>query len=216
MIQEIKTKLTGRPEAEAKKKGFTLTEIAIVLGIIGIILGSIWVAAAAVYNNLRVSHANTEFLQLVQGIRGLYATQTSTAGLNNQQVICSNAEPSDMAYLNCAGAGAATGLNSPWPGTATVVVAPSTDAANAGFTVSMTNVPPPACISLLTALGGTNRDPGLFAAEGGAAFAAGVGGTASTAAGVANNAPITPAIAQVACGTGTAPGLVLFGFNLKS
>ena len=43
-----------------RRRGFTLTEIAIVLGIVGLILGAIWVAAAAVYNNLRVSHADTE------------------------------------------------------------------------------------------------------------------------------------------------------------
>src|ERR1700740_210314 len=74
MIAEIKTGITYRSEAGARKRGFTLTEIAIVLGIIGLILGAIWVAAAAVYNNMRTSKATTEILTAVQNVRALYAT----------------------------------------------------------------------------------------------------------------------------------------------
>src|ERR1700685_3788359 len=61
-----------------KKRGFTLTEIAIVLGIIGLILGAIWVAAAAVYTNMRVARSSQELLQITQAVRSLYATSTTT------------------------------------------------------------------------------------------------------------------------------------------
>ena len=53
-----------------------LREVAIVLAIIGLILGD-RVAAAAVYNDMRVSTANTEFLQITQAIRALYATSST-------------------------------------------------------------------------------------------------------------------------------------------
>src|SRR5580698_8781109 len=80
-----------------RRRGFTLTEIAIVLGIVGLILGAIWVAAAAVYNNLRISHANTQILQTAQAIRTLYATQnTVTAGDITPSIITAGAVPKDM------------------------------------------------------------------------------------------------------------------------
>src|ERR1700744_4410532 len=72
----MKTALAHRAH-KARRRGFTLTEIAIVLGIVGLILGAIWVAAAAVYNNLRTSHANTEIIQVAQGVRTLMTTSNT-------------------------------------------------------------------------------------------------------------------------------------------
>ena len=56
----------------ARKRGFTLTEIAIVLGVIGTILGAIWSAASHVSNNQEANKANTQILGIVQSIRSLY------------------------------------------------------------------------------------------------------------------------------------------------
>ncbi len=61
-----------------KPRGFTLTEIAIVLGILGIILGAIWTAAATVYANYHVSKAATETLAIVQNFKGLYGNSALT------------------------------------------------------------------------------------------------------------------------------------------
>src|SRR3984957_16106234 len=66
-----------------RRRGFTLTEIAIVLGIIGLILGAIWVAAAAVYNNMRTSKTTTELLDVAQNLRGMYATAGTVDPLAN-------------------------------------------------------------------------------------------------------------------------------------
>src|SRR5882762_1552401 len=75
MIISMRKRLAvGSASREQEKRGFTLTEIAIVLGIVGLILGAIWVAAAAVYSNLRTSKATTELLNIVQNVRALYAT----------------------------------------------------------------------------------------------------------------------------------------------
>ncbi len=57
-----------------KTRGFTLTEAAIVLGIVGLILGAIWVAAAAVYENMRTNRANEQILKVAQAVRSLYAS----------------------------------------------------------------------------------------------------------------------------------------------
>ena len=139
---------------EAKKRGFTLTEIAIVLGIVGLILGAIWVAAAAVYNNLRVTHANTAILQTVQGIRALYATTntiTPVASDVTAALITAGVIPKDL--------GTAAPLTDPWPSGVTNV---ESNAAGDGFQVAMTQVPQAACINLLVLVNGTNGDPGPF------------------------------------------------------
>ena len=58
-----------------ERRGFTLTELAIVLGIIGLILGAIWTAAAKVYANNRVTKGVNEVLALVSGVRGTYGSR---------------------------------------------------------------------------------------------------------------------------------------------
>lgn len=197
----------------APKRGFTLTEIAIVLGIIGLILGAIWVAAAAVYNNLRVSKANTAVLQIAQGVRSLYATSNNIGGnpfaadltpvMVNAGVI-----PSDL--INGAGA------NSVWPGGITAVSANA--ATDTAFTVKMTNIPRAACISLLTTVGGTNRDQGLVAVGATAASnpiqALGAAAGAALPLAAAQVAVITPALATVACNSANA-NIVGFEFSIK-
>jgi prepilin-type N-terminal cleavage/methylation domain-containing protein len=194
------------------KKGFTLTEIAIVLGIIGLILGAIWTAAASVYANQRLTHTNTAILGVAQGIRSLYSTSSSTgyaaATLITPAMVSAGIIPTDLA--------AGTG---PFPGGSMGVSATSD---GLGFVVSVTAVPQSACINLLTMLGGESRDPGLYAASA-VATAAPAAGDASTT-GSPLTAPITPAVA-IAAASGTAPDTiggctnplnkVKFGFTVK-
>lgn len=175
----------------APKRGFTLTEIAIVLGIIGLILGAIWVAAAAVYNNLRTSKAVTATLQTAQAVRALYAT-SNTTGLTvatdlTATMVSSGVIPADLS------------VSGPFPNGAFGVVGTSD---GRGFVIVMTAVPQSNCIALLTQIAGTSRDPGLYnaSAVASAAIAAGDASTTGT--------PTTVAIAPTtmsAAVTGTAP-----------
>ena len=206
MTIDVTTHTAGSPVAQKRKKGFTLTEIAIVLGIIGLILGAIWTAAAAVYNNQRVAHANTAILQLVQGIRTLYANSSSAAGLTTANLITARAVPSDL--VNAAG----TGLVGPWPNSTLAVYIPVT---NDSFTIQMTNVPQGACSSLILAVSGNGRDPGLFAVRSTTAIAPIAAAVATTAAPTASSlaSPPTAANAAAACSGATNP--LDFGFSLK-
>jgi prepilin-type N-terminal cleavage/methylation domain-containing protein len=196
------------PAHEKKKRGFTLTEIAIVLGIIGLILGAIWVAAAAVYNNLRVSHANTAVLQTAQAVRALYSTSQTmgTAGDITSQVIAAGAIPSDLVT--------GTTAIGPWPGSVLYVLTAA--ASDTAFTVQITNVPKAACINLINAVSGTNRDPGLTAIGATTATApisATVAAAALTLATTQVAAPTT-ANAVAACSATVNP--VAFEFALKT
>ncbi len=211
--------MTRNPSAHARteqhKKGFTLTEIAIVLGIIGLILGAIWVAAAGVYNNQRVNNANTAVLQITQGVRSLYATSSTTGYAAATDItaalITANAVPTNLVN-------GAT-LSGPFPGGASGVIATSD---GMGFVIVMSGVSQSNCISVLTNIGGTSRDPGLFKADAVANAAPATGDATTTGTGLTT--AVTPGIAAVAA-VGAAPSTyggctntsnkVRFGFTLK-
>jgi len=193
-----------------RRRGFTLTEIAIVLGIVGLILGAIWVAAAAVYNNLRTSHANTQILQTAQALRTLYATQnTITAGDQRQAAITAGAVPSDMVNLNVA----PPTLINPWGGNMWIEGANN----SVGFEIQMNHVPQAACINLVSTIGGVSRDPGLYLAQAQADAAAFVAAGPTAPPLVAAVQPTTVAPpAGTGCDANKANlNLVRFGFNLK-
>ncbi|MER2520096.1 MAG: type 4 pilus major pilin [Bdellovibrionales bacterium] len=142
------------------RRGFTLTEIAIVLGIIGLILGAIWAAASAVYNNMRSSRAQQEILTVAQNIRAMYATQSALdTSATNDTYISAGVFPSDSTVEDAAGGGASGKVaKNPWGGNL-IVQANSGDSSQ--FDVIMEYVPQNACITLATSTTGTGRDSGL-------------------------------------------------------
>ena len=62
------------------KRGFNLVEAAIVLGVVGLVIGGIWVAAASVQENLRLSRAQRDILSIISNLRGLYSNMPFTWG----------------------------------------------------------------------------------------------------------------------------------------
>src|ERR1700722_3675736 len=79
MIKHVSTTCANEPASHKRKRGFTLTEIAIVLGIIGLILGAIWGAASAVYSNKKTADAEQGIIATVQAVRSLFAASNNTA-----------------------------------------------------------------------------------------------------------------------------------------
>ncbi|MDX2027967.1 MAG: type 4 pilus major pilin, partial [Alphaproteobacteria bacterium] len=133
----------------AATRGFTLTEIAIVLGIIGLILGAIWVAAAAVYSNMRTSKATTQLLQVTQAVRALYSTSSVTgAGAGNVNItadlIRAGVFPNDTVDIT-----AGTVTNS-FGGSIFVSSSTITTGGDA-FSVLFSGVPQSGCIAMLVA-----------------------------------------------------------------
>ena len=62
------------------KKGFTLTEIAIVLGIIGIILAAVWSAASGVYLSTNATKFQEQIGQYLFAVRNYCTSNTCAAG----------------------------------------------------------------------------------------------------------------------------------------
>jgi prepilin-type N-terminal cleavage/methylation domain-containing protein len=189
----------------ASKRGFTLTEIAIVLGIIGIILGAIWVAASAVYSNMRVSAGNRELLQITQAMRALYATSSTVASDADMPIPATglgNAGDPGATYIR-AGVFPADALDSGVPSTAAATVNPwngtiaikaeNHPANSDSFSVTFDNIPPGACISMLTASSGQGRDPGMYNAA---------GCQAGNKCVTVNTLPLSPAAAEGQCDVG--------------
>ncbi len=194
------------------RKGFTLTEIAIVLGIMGLILGAIWTAASSVYTNQRTAHAQTAILQIAQGIRSLYAASANTGYA--QELITNQMNNAGVIPADLKG-----GTSGPFPNGTTGIISTGD---GLGFVVAMTSVPQQNCINLLMGLAGDTKDPGLYkavavadgaiAAEDADALAGTpLGSTVITMANAINAAPV----GQVGgCGVG-ALTKVRFGFTVR-
>jgi prepilin-type N-terminal cleavage/methylation domain-containing protein len=74
------TQKVSHAACQKRKRGFTLTEIAIVLGIIGLILGAIWGAASAVYANKKVADTEQGITAAAAAVRSLYASANGNTG----------------------------------------------------------------------------------------------------------------------------------------
>ena len=181
------------------KRGFTLTEAAIVLGIVGLILGAIWVAAAAVYNNLRVTTTSNQLLQIVQSIRSMHATQqTVDSAINALLVAKAGGIPKDMLDVPTN----PTTVTDVWAGAVTIAAATSV-VANDSFSVAFSRVPQGPCADLLVRNTGSGRDSGLI----------GAGNAASNS----TTFPLGLSTAVTACGVTTTSGNdVVFTFRLKT
>jgi prepilin-type N-terminal cleavage/methylation domain-containing protein len=144
-------------ENQKARKGFTLVEASIVLGIMGLILAAVWVAAGTVYKNQRVASASTYLLQIAQAVRNMYSgNQVLATDTTLSQWIAAGAIPKDAVVNN-------TATSNPWGGETNVTVSDTTT-----FSVLFTKVPKAACIDLLMRNTGSGRDTGLQVAGVGA------------------------------------------------
>jgi len=182
-------------------RGFTLTEAAIVLGIVGLILGAIWVAAASVYANLRVKQTSEQLIQIAQAIRALHATNTTIPAATTMiQLARAGAIPKDM--LN--DATNPTIVTNIWGGVMTASdVRTTVGAAGDGFVITFPAVPQQACVDLAVRNSGQGRDAGLV----------GIANAAATTTAF----PLSTADAIAICGNTTAVGNTLaFTFRLRA
>jgi hypothetical protein len=131
------------------KKAFSLIEAAVVLGIIGLVIGGIWVAAASVQAANKRDDAARAILQIVPIVRNLFKGFEITSDLDiTAAVFRSHTIPGT--YID-EGAGV---VRNPWGGTITLALVISNgDPTQVG--INMTDVPKAACIEITS----RNTDP---------------------------------------------------------
>ena len=143
------------------KQGFTLTEIAIVLGIMGIVLAGLWMAAASVSEKRKTQDAAEMVLQIADNVKNLYEGHASAGAPSFAQQVQTGLFPKTA--LNAAG----TATINPWGGTYALSFT-----AGSLYGVSVTVAMPAgmqaaqsreACISLLTRLKPTGPAQGMVA-----------------------------------------------------
>ena len=118
--------------------GFTLTETAIVLGIIGLILGAIWVGTEKIYINFRVNSGIRLVRQVDASLHSMYGINQipSPYGDITDALIGSKAFPADL--IN------GTVVENPWGATftsSTYGVKVYTDSASQ-YTIILPSAPP--------------------------------------------------------------------------
>ncbi len=206
-----------KPFMPANARGFTITEIALVLGIIGLILGAIWAAAYSVYSHYRVDTAHKVIVQTVRGVRTLYMPAGSMGSSGSSLDITSALITAKMMPDNVVNGEVTSG---PFAGGGIGVVATSD---GKGFVVVLTHVSRSACVDLLALVGGDGRDSSLYKAD--AVNDAAVQTSDATTVGTPLITAVAPGIA-LAPMAGTAPSTyggcdsselkkVRFGFALK-
>jgi prepilin-type N-terminal cleavage/methylation domain-containing protein len=109
---------------QRNRRGFTLTELAVVLGVIGTVLAAIWVASGRVSAGNKAQRAVAQVLSIVGNYRTLYAQHGVDDPTNFDDITCTGVNagffPNDMLQTGttCVTGTTTTYPSGPW-GTAT-------------------------------------------------------------------------------------------------
>ncbi len=150
----------------SRQAGFNLIEAAIVLGIVGLIVGGIWAAAASAYENMRQQAASKNLLSLAQNIRGFYAQNPSDSiDTDTENLFSLGLLPADMVV----GTTGAHTMRHQWGGS--VTLADTTSATGlASFSITFNQMNSEACRNFIMRNANAARGSGLLevGADGGA------------------------------------------------
>jgi hypothetical protein len=141
--------------AESRERGFNLIEAAIVLGVVGLVIGGIWVAASAVKDRLDFSELQKGVLQIVEGGRrnlplSIWNENPSAFGLDmTSTIIAMGIPPSD------------------WVKSSTVIQAPSGAGivfyyVSAQLNIQITNLDRADCSRIISYMNNMPSDIGLL------------------------------------------------------
>lgn len=149
---------------KCRQKGFSLIEAAIVLGLIGLVIGGIWVAAASARAGTQASQFQQQTLNLVKNVRDYYAAQALPAAATVTGTLAGKGIfPSDMCPANCVSAAAAA---TPYTvrnayGGSTAVVIPNVTTYPNQFTVTYQSIDEKGCVELAMRLSARSAEVGL-------------------------------------------------------
>ncbi len=86
-----------------RKRGFSLMEAAVVLGVVGSVIGGIWGVASSVRASMQSNHLHQQTLNLVSNIRDYYANRPlpAVAGSITATIGGKGRFPEEMCPANC-------------------------------------------------------------------------------------------------------------------
>lgn len=131
------------------KRGFTLVEASIVLGVVGLVIGGIWMASSELRLSQKVNTAQDEILSVVQHARSLYSSgHIADPGEEVQGVFINmGVFPKQMV--------SGSNVVSPWDTTVSVSVADDQ------LDLAFADIPKAACVKLAMGLAAKDAEMGL-------------------------------------------------------
>lgn len=187
-------------ERVSDRRGLNLIELAIVMAVVGLIIGGIYIAASSVYRNVRESTTSEDLLQVVQNVKSTYGAQGQiiAGAITATQAQAAGLVPADMIQIV---AGAPTFVNA-FGGTVTLngVAGPPGQ-----VQITFNGIPQSVCSDLAV----KTTSVGVTGAANSGLESVTVGATLEPQA----NFPITPVTASGACTSPTGP--IEFVYNIN-
>ena len=135
--------------AHKTRMGFNLIEAAIVLAVVGGVIGGIWVSAAAVYENYKVTKIYETTTQIVGKFENLYSRMPlqpeGTWTTITNVMIATNAIPKDLVTSSVA-------AETPWGGYVSIASYVYSNTWRVMIRFDLSKMPDSACIKYLTRL----------------------------------------------------------------
>ena len=145
---------SGGP-ALRKKRGFSLIESAIVLGVVGLVIGGIWVAASAVNENWKATKHAQEIVLITNRAMALLKGQSYSLAVWTTpitELLAAGVFPEDMPVIG--------GYpRNPWGGQVSVGLAPGSPVTR--FEVATRGLGYAACTKVVFAVAGSFKSEGL-------------------------------------------------------
>jgi type II secretory pathway pseudopilin PulG len=142
------------------KKGFSLIEAAIVLGLVGMVVGGIWMAMASTRASTQANQLQQQTLNLVKSVRDYYAARALPAAGDITSTLRTKGRfPEEMCPANCVSAGSYTVRNA-YGGSTTVNIPNVTTYPNQ-VVVAYYGVDEKGCVQLGMSLSARSAELGL-------------------------------------------------------
>lgn len=155
------------PPSDRIRFGFSLIEAAIILAIVGLVIGGIWVAARAVNENFQVNNTEQALIQLLDNGRKLFVIQSYSSGSGFLDAASLGILPQEFLVSSGALPASATGMGPvagrhAWGGAVLVYyVTPDIATgfqANGIFSFMFDSLPQSVCIKLVTRISSTMKN----------------------------------------------------------
>lgn len=134
------------------KKGFSLLELLLVLGIIAALVVAAFIVYPKVQASQRAQAESNNIATIQAGVKALYTSASSFTGLTNTVAVQAKIFPDNM----LSGSGTAAKPINAFKGNVTLVAANTgpSSAAGSSFTITYDNVPAAECVKIATAAAG--------------------------------------------------------------